>query len=94
MKHVLITVPIVFFITNIAIASAWREHAEAIDISGGEDHTLVLTANKCAWGCGDNYYYQLGIGTNVSKCTLVRVAKGDMNSTSDYLENIDDVAAG
>jgi len=26
--------------------------ARAIDVSGGENHTLVLTASKSVWGCG------------------------------------------
>ena len=93
-KHILLIVSFIVLPTNIAIASNWKENAKVIDISGGEDHTLVLTANKWAWGCGDNYFYQLGIGNDEDQKTLVRVLKGDMNSTSDYLENIDDVDAG
>ena len=93
-KDTLVTVSIAIFITSITVASDWRENAKAIDISGGEDHTLVLTKNKASWACGDNGWYQLGIGNNQDRKTLVRVLKGDMNSTSDYLQDINDVDAG
>jgi alpha-tubulin suppressor-like RCC1 family protein len=53
MKHTLVTVSIIILITNIALALDWREDATAIDISGGEDHTLLLTKNKAVWACGD-----------------------------------------
>ena len=82
--------------------SDWKENAEAIDISGGENHTLVLTANKCPWACGPNggagpYYGVLGTGstsnTLVEK-SLVQVHDGDMNTPSPYLEDINDLDAG
>jgi alpha-tubulin suppressor-like RCC1 family protein len=80
----------------------WREDAKAIDISGGEDHTLVLTTNKWAWTCGPNggpgpYYGVLGTGSadpGLIAKTLVRVWDGDMNTPSDYLEDITDIGAG
>ena len=52
MKQTLGTVSIIIFITNITFAN-WKENAKAIDISGGEDHTLVLTKNRWVWGCGN-----------------------------------------
>lgn len=69
-KQILITVSFITLITNVTSAG-WREDAQAVDISGGEDHTLILTANKWVWACGDNYYYQLGIGNNEDQKTLV-----------------------
>jgi len=93
-SYTFIIAALIVLIANAWAFGDWKEDAIPMDISGGEDHTLVLTKNGYVWACGDNYYYQLGIGSNVSKWTLVRVAKGDMNSTSDYLENIDDVDAG
>ena len=33
---------------------------DAIDISAGYWHSLILRANKEAWACGQNYYGQLG----------------------------------
>lgn len=94
MKHTLVTVLIIVFTTNIAIASDWRANAKGIDISGGEDHTLILTKNKWPWACGHNGWWQLGIGNYGDQKTLGRVLKGDMDSTSDYLEDINDVDAG
>jgi alpha-tubulin suppressor-like RCC1 family protein len=64
-----------------------------------------LTADKGVWACGPNggyafweyYYGVLGTGSeywNLTQKTLVRVEEGDMNTPSDYLENIDAIAAG
>ncbi len=86
---------------NIVFAAGWKEDSKAIDISGGEDHTLVLTANKRSWACGANggsgYAGVLGTGSGSSDLIqkwLVRVHDGDMNTPSDYLEDITDVDAG
>jgi alpha-tubulin suppressor-like RCC1 family protein len=93
-KLISIIISIIILITNATFAD-WKENAKAVDVSGGEDHTLVLTANKCPWGCGDNYYYQLGIGdSQSSQLSLVRVHDGDMNTPSGYLEDIVNIGAG
>ncbi len=34
---------------NVTTFAHWKDDAKAIDISGGEDHTLVLTKNKFTW---------------------------------------------
>lgn len=94
MKQVLITVLFIDIIANIAIASNWKEDAKAIDISGGEDHTLVLTLNKWPWVCGDNYWRQLGIGNDQDQKALVHVEDGNMVTISGHLEDINDVDAG
>jgi alpha-tubulin suppressor-like RCC1 family protein len=102
MRQVLIIVSfILIIVANIAIASNREENAKAIDISGGESHTLVLTANKRTWACGPNggagYYGVLGTGStnaNLVAKTLVQVHDGDMNTPSTYLEDINDVDAG
>jgi len=92
-NQILITVLYIIFVTTPTFADC-KEDAKAIDISGGEDHTLVLTQNKWPWACGDNGWCQLGIAYYGDQKTLVRVLKGDMDSTSDYLEDINDVDAG
>jgi len=92
-KKLIIIISLIIFTTNLTLAD-WKEDAKAIKISGGEDHTLVLTKNKWPWGCGDNSSYQLGTGDPDGRWTLVRVHKGDMASPSDYLEDINDIAAG
>ena len=104
MKHTLVTVLIAIFINNIAIGLDWTDDAAAIVISGGEDHTLVLTKNKSVWASGPNgdpiyhsYYGVLGTGssdTTLVQRSLVRVWDGDMNTPSEYLEHINDVDAG
>jgi hypothetical protein len=92
-----LTLSIVSFtvlIANLTFAD-WKENAKVIKVSGGEDHVLVLTANKWPWGCGANYAYQLGIGDATDdQSTLIRVHGGDMATASGYLENINDIAAG
>jgi len=100
-NQILIIVSLIVLSISPSFAD-WRENAKAIDISGGEDHTLVLTANKWAWACGPNggpgpYYGVLGTGstsaTLIAK-TLVRVWDGTMKTPSDYLEDISDIDAG
>jgi len=92
-KLIISIVSLIILIANLTLAD-WKENAKAIKVSGGEDHTLVLTQNKWPWGCGANDAYQLGIGDHDNRLTLVRVHKGDINSLSDYLENINDIDAG
>jgi len=87
---------------NMAFAD-WKENAKAIKVSGGEDHTLVLTENQVVWACGPNGAYTfgqyrygvLGTGSNdpsLTKTTLVRVQGGAMNTP--YLQDINDISAG
>ena len=93
MKKTVLTVLGIILFSTISVASEWKENAKAIDISGGEDHTLVLTQNKWPWACGPNGWYQLGIGdTTQSQTTLVRVYGGAMNTPR--LQDINDVEAG
>jgi len=91
-------IPVTFLIVVIAITcvspATTRDDLKSIAVSGGELHTLVLMKNKSVWACGDNYYSQLGTGADQYRDILTRVLKGDMNSPSDYLEDINDVDAG
>jgi len=78
--RIFITVSIVIFVTRPTFAD-WKDNAQAIDISGGEDHTLILTANKQPWACGPDsgpgpYFGVLGTGSTYAgliQKTLVRV---------------------
>jgi len=92
-KQILITVSFIIFLSSSTFAD-WKENAKAIAISAGEDHTLVLTKNTWVWACGDNYWYQLGIGNNQDQRTLIRVEDGNIVTVSGYLEDINDVDAG
>ncbi len=90
--NTVIAILYILFITSATFAN-WKDDSKAIDISGGEDHTLVLTANKWSWSSGHNGWYQLGIGdTTESQKTLVRVLGGAMNTPG--LQDINDVDAG
>ena len=93
-KQILLIISLIVPFATITAAADWKENAKAIKLSGGENHTLVLTANKSAWACGNNEFYQLGIGNNQNQKTLVRVHTGDMNTPSGYLEDINDIDAG
>jgi len=66
--------------------------SKIINISGGENHTLILTANNWPWAAGDNQWRQLGIGNNsYDRPMLVRVhGPSDVN----FLQNITAVASG
>ncbi|GAJ03852.1 unnamed protein product [marine sediment metagenome] len=100
-NQILITVSVIIFSISPSFGD-WKENAKAIDISGGENHTLVLTKNKTTWACGPNgsyqyptYYGVLGTGSTdpglIAK-TLIRVLAGDMGNQ--YLQDINDVDAG
>ena len=92
-SRVLIVVSLTILIISTFGVADWRQDAEAVHISGGENHTLVLTQNKFAWACGDNSDNQLGLGPDALgyQPTLVRVhGPNDVN----YLEDINDVDAG
>jgi len=39
-------------ISTSAIFADWKESAKVVKISGGEDYTLVLTADTSVWGAG------------------------------------------
>jgi len=81
----------------------YRDGSNAIKVSGGEDHTLVVTANNWSWACGPNgyrveeetYYYGiLGTASNdpdLGQKVLVRIhGPRDVG----YLEGIWDIDAG
>jgi len=104
-KKLIVSITLIIIITGLTAFGAWKENAEAIDISGGEDHTLVLTNDKTVWACGPNggytfqryYYGVLGTGSDywgLAEQTLVRVHDGNMVTASGYLEEIIDVSAG
>ena len=84
-KSVYVIVIIILLTVSLAIAGPY-ENSRAIAVSGGENHTLVLTADANLWACGDNGWYQLGIGnTTTDQKLLVRVhGVNDVN----LLENI------
>jgi alpha-tubulin suppressor-like RCC1 family protein len=66
----------------------------AIQVSGGEDHSLALTDSNTVWTFGENGWYQLGDGTGMSRFAPVRVVSGDMPTDTNYIENISQVDAG
>jgi len=84
-KSVNVIVIIILLTVGLAVAGPYA-NSRAIAVSGGENHTLVLTADANLWACGDNGHYQLGIGdTTAGKKLLVRVH--GVNDVS-LLENI------
>ena len=58
-RHIFIIAALILLRANVWAFGDWKENARVMDISGGEDHTLVLTANKWVWACGDNNWGQL-----------------------------------
>jgi len=101
-KLIIFTISLIVIITNLTFANV-KYDTNAIVISGGERHTLVLTANNWVWACGANgdgkggWGGVLGTGSGDSylfDTTLVQVHDGEMNTDSGYLENINDIDAG
>jgi alpha-tubulin suppressor-like RCC1 family protein len=94
-KWIFVTASLITFITTISTAIESIQVTRAIKVSGGEYHSLFLIEDKSVWGCGNNNFYQLGIGDNqTDRLMLIRTHDGTMNTPSDYLEDINDIAAG
>lgn len=102
-KPTLITVSITVLLANIYVKANIINDAKGFKISGGENHTLVVTKNKSVFACGPNgdsyygYYGVLGTGSNsftLEEWTLVPVHDGQMETDSNCLEGIDDISAG
>jgi alpha-tubulin suppressor-like RCC1 family protein len=63
-------------------------------VSGGEDHTLILTEANTVWSCGYNSNsslfvptYVLGDGTDKDRYIPVQVYDGNMNTATDCRED-------
>jgi len=103
-KWIVVVVAIIVLITSTSGTADVLHDARAIDVSGGENHTLVPTQSQSVWGCGPNgdpiyydYYGVLGTGSSdadLIELTLVRVWAGDMSTASGYLEDINDIDSG
>ncbi len=50
-KQIIIGLLGILFTCSIAEAD-YKEDSKIVKISGGEDHSLILTENKWLWGCG------------------------------------------
>jgi len=81
----------------------YRDNSKAIRVSGGEDHTLILTADKGAWACGPNggyesgvgpYYGVLGIGSDDRYFDQHTLTKIHGPNGVNYLGDIKDIDAG
>jgi len=45
----------------------------AINISTGQLHTVVLMDDGTVWACGSNFFGQLGDGTTITRTTLIQI---------------------
>jgi alpha-tubulin suppressor-like RCC1 family protein len=93
----IITSLIVLSIAPLAL-SDYRDDSKVIKISGGEDHSLILTSNKCLWSFGANggdwYVGVLGTGSiSDSLCEYVPVRVHGLGDVG-FLEDINDFDAG
>jgi alpha-tubulin suppressor-like RCC1 family protein len=78
----------------ISALPALIDDAEAIKISGGETHTMVLSANKWVWVCGDNDYSQLGIGSAYQYADQRMLVRVHGFNDAGRLGDINDIAGG
>jgi len=90
-KSVYVIVIIILLTVSLANAGPY-ENSRAVAVSGGETHTLVLTADANLWAAGYNSWYHLGIGDDTTDQTLLVQVHGinDVN----LLENIISADAG
>ena len=51
----------------------------AIEISCGSVHTMIIRDDHTVWGCGSNYWGQLGIGNNEDKSAFIECI-GNINN--------------
>jgi alpha-tubulin suppressor-like RCC1 family protein len=49
------------------------------DISGGDSHSLAVSADGVVWGWGYNYYGQVGDGTKTSRSLPVQLSDPGFN---------------
>ncbi len=80
----------IFSVLFVNMSFATLNCIEAVEVSGGEDHTLVLMDNATLWACGGNSFYQLGNGSNYGGnfLNLDRVVDGKAETETGYLENV------
>jgi len=91
-KYLICIISLIIFIISLPAFADLKDDAKVFKISGGERHTLVLIQNNWPWGCGNNEFYQLGIGNVTSdQELLVRVHGVD---DVGFLEDINDISAG
>jgi alpha-tubulin suppressor-like RCC1 family protein len=70
------------------------EKAEVVKISGGEEHTLVVTADGYAWACGNDTFWQLGIGGQGQGYETILVPVWGAGGQGTFLGGIDEISAG
>jgi len=81
---------IVFVFVVYSYAYSQQTYLLIDEVSGGEDHTLILMKNGTLWSCGNNTFGQLGYGyfDVLPHKKLEQVLDGDMGTDSGFLENI------
>ena len=51
---------------------------------GYSEHSLILKNDGTLWGCGNNYYGNLGLGDNTNRTTFTQVTTNTDNIKSVY----------
>jgi alpha-tubulin suppressor-like RCC1 family protein len=62
---------------------------QAVAISGGEDHTAIISDNNQVFVAGNNSFSQLGLGDTTPRYALTR-----MKTATGFIEHATVVAAG
>jgi len=54
-KLIIATISVIVTVTVVSSRASGEESAVATYVSGGENHTLVLTQSNSVWSCGENF---------------------------------------
>ena len=101
-KHIFTIVLSLIVISILPARADYKDGSKAIKASGGEDHTLILTADKGAWACGPNGGYDYNadqsyygvLGTDSDDRYLEQKTLVSVHGPDDYLKYIIDISAG
>jgi len=87
-------ISITMIVCALSVSCFATQILKALVVSGGEEHSLIIADTNEVFAAGDGSWGQLGTGDTDSQYALVRVKKGQMSTSTGFLENITVISAG